>query len=192
MALRLAIAEAVSRLIALEGQVLVAIDGLPCAGKSTLDDKVLAERSAEVIYLDDFVRPEPDWPSHDRPAYPFEYIRHAEFIAAVRSVAEHKPTSVHPFDWGTGRTSSIPRTVAGDGLVIVEGVSALAPELAPLYDVRIVVESDRASVLAAAKVRGLGPWAREWETLLLPSADLYMATRPEDRADWLVAGRGAT
>ena len=35
-----------------------------------------------------------------------------------------------------------------DGPVIVEGVSALHPDLAPLYDLRIWVESDAATVLS--------------------------------------------
>jgi len=191
MALRLTMDEAADRLVAVEGRALVGVDGLPCAGKSTLGDLVLAKRAAEVICLDDFVRPETDWPSHDQPAYPFEYIRYEEFIDVVRGVAERKPTLLRPFDWTTGHTSDAPRIIEGTGLVIVEGVSALAPVLSPLYDIRIFVDSDRASVLAAASVRGLGPWPREWETLFLPSADLYMATRPQDRADWIVAGRGA-
>ena len=191
MVLRLTMDEAASRLAAIDGRALVGIDGLPCAGKSTLVDLVLAGRASEVIYLDDFVRPAADWPSHDRPAYPFEYIRYDEFIAVVRSLATRGPAQFHPLDWTTGHTSDAPRIIEGTGLVIVEGVSSLAPVLSPLYDIRIFVDSDRASVLAAASTRGLGPWPRKWETLFLPSADLYMATRPEDRADWIVAGRGA-
>jgi uridine kinase len=191
MALRLTMNEAVSRLAALSGRALVGVDGLPCAGKSTLVDMVLARREAEVIYLDDFVRPEADWPSHDRPAYPFDYIRYDEFIAVVQSVADGVPAQFSPFDWTTGRISEALRTIEGAGLVIVEGVSALAPALSPLYELSIFVDSDRTSVLAAASARGLGPWAREWETLFLPSADLYMVTRPQDRAGWIVGGRGA-
>lgn len=183
--------EAAARLVALRGRVLVGIDGLPCAGKSTLVDMVLAKRAAEVIYLDDFVRPEADWPSHDRPAYPFEYIRRADFVATVEDVAERQRASFHPFDWNTGGTSRTARTIGGIGLVIVEGVSALAPELSALYDLRIFVSSDRTTILTAAQSRGFGPWEREWETLFLPSVDLYMATQPEGRADWIVAGRDA-
>jgi hypothetical protein len=44
----------------------------------------------------------------------------------------------------------------------------------------------------AASARGTGKWAREWEELFLPSADLYMASCPEDRAGLLVSGRGAS
>jgi uridine kinase len=191
MALHLTMGEAVAQLVALEGRSIVGIDGLPCAGKTTLVDMVLAQRSAGVIYLDDFVRPEADWPSHDRPAYLFEYVRYDEFVSAVRSAAAGEAMPLYPFDWATGRQSEMPRTVAATGLVVVEGVSTLAPVLSSLYDVRIFVDSDRGTVLEAATARGLGPWAREWETLFLPSVDLYMATRPEDRADWIVTGRHA-
>jgi uridine kinase len=181
--------EAAAALAALEGRHLVGIDGLPCAGKSTLVEAVLSRHRAEVLRLDDFVRPPAEWPSRTRPAYPFEYIRYDEFVAAVQALAAARVLEFRPFDWSTlGPSDS--RRIDGSGLVLVEGVSALAPGLADAYDLKIFVDSDRTTVLAAAAGRGIGPWAREWETLFLPSADIYMAGRPQDRADWIVAGRG--
>jgi hypothetical protein len=76
------------------------------------------------------------------------------------------------------------------GWIIVEGVSALHPDLAPLYDLRIWIESDAASALAALGQRGMGPWAREWRELFLPSVELYLQTKPWERADILARGRG--
>ena len=64
-------------------------------------------------------------------------------------------------------------------------------ELAPLYDLRLYVESDATSVLDTAMKRGAGRWEREWRELFLPSADLYFAINPHQRADFIVAGRGA-
>ena len=77
-----------------------------------------------------------------------------------------------------------------DEPVIVEGVSSLHPDLARLYDLRIWVESDAATVLAAAGARGVGNWAREWEIMFVPSVALYLQTDPIGRADVLAAGRG--
>ena len=77
-----------------------------------------------------------------------------------------------------------------DRLVIVEGVSALHVDLAPLYDLRIWVESDAQSTLAACAQRGMGPWAREWRELFLPSVELYLLTKPRERADIVARGRG--
>ena len=42
-------------------QRLVAIDGLPVSGKSTLADRLAHELGAAIVYLDDFVRPEAEW-----------------------------------------------------------------------------------------------------------------------------------
>ncbi len=68
----------------------------------------------------------------------------------------------------------------------------LNPCLCPLYDVRVFVESDRTSTLQTAIDRGVGEWETEWRELFLPSADLYMLTEPQNRADLLVAGRGTS
>ena len=83
------------------------------------------------------------------------------------------------------------RTVTLTPPVIVEGVSVLNPALTPLYGLKLFVESDGASVLRTAELRGGGVWLEAWRTLFLPSADLYMQTQPEQRADIVVLGRGA-
>ena len=67
----------------------------------------------------------------------------------------------------------------GDGIALVEGVSALHPDLAPLYDLRVWVESDAETTLAASFERGVGSWAREWEFMFLPSVGLYLKTDPK-------------
>jgi hypothetical protein len=76
-------------------------------------------------------------------------------------------------------------------LALVEGVSALHPDLAPLYDLRVWVESDAETTLAASFERGVGSWAREWEFMFLPSVGLYLRTDPKARADVVALGRGA-
>jgi hypothetical protein len=44
--------------------------------------------------------------------------------------------------------------------------------------------------LDAAERRGTGRWSQPWRDLFLPSADMYMESHPERRADLIVAGRG--
>jgi hypothetical protein len=78
----------------------------------------------------------------------------------------------------TGERADSDRVVRLDGPVIVEGVTALHPDLAPLYDLRVWVESDAATVLDAARARGVGNWAREWEVMFVPSVALYLRTDP--------------
>lgn len=169
---------------------LVAIDGLPLAGKSTLADRLAVALRAECIRLDDFVKPEAEWRSHDQPSFPFDFIRYDEFMAAVAGLATSGRCSFRPYDFETARIENTAREVRLDRLVIVEGVSALHVDLAPLYDLRIWVESDAQSTLAASARRGMGPWAREWRELFLPSVELYLLTKPRERADIAARGRG--
>ena len=173
---------------------LVGIDGLPVAGKSTLATEVAEALSGTTLHLDDFVRPEPEWPHPLRSGFPFPYIRYADFLGAVLALAACGKCCFHPYDWATGRTSVVEREVrlVGNGPVVVEGVSALHSSLAPLYRLRVWVESDAATTLAAAFARGGGVWAQEWEEVFLPSVALYLETNPQSRADVLVAGRGIT
>jgi uridine kinase len=117
---------------------LVAIDGLPLASKSTQADRLAVAAGAECIRLDDFVKPEAEWRSHDQPSFPFDFIRYNEFMAAVTGLATSGQCSFRPYDFETTRIESTAREVRMDRLVIVEGVSALHIDLAPLYDLRMV------------------------------------------------------
>jgi uridine kinase len=170
---------------------LVGIDGLPLAGKSTLSRLLAAATEGTCVKLDEFVKPEAEWRWHDRPSFPFDYIRYDEFLAAVQALAAHGQCSYHPYDWASGTVTEIERVVRITRPVFVEGVSALHPDLTPLYNLRIWVESDAATVLQAARSRGMGGWAREWERMFLPSVELYLRTNPVALADLLAAGRAA-
>lgn len=169
---------------------LIAIDGLPVSGKSTLAERFETSLGAQCVYLDDFVRPEGEWPSRSVPAFPFEYIRYDEFLDAVKTIARGEPCRIQLYDWSTGKLGDDYREVRPEGLIVIEGVSSLHPDLAPLYDLRFWVESNPATTLGASLARGVGNWEREWRELFLPSAELYMRTNPQQRADFIVAGRG--
>jgi uridine kinase len=170
---------------------LIAIDGLPCSGKSTLAKRLREQLNAASIELDEFVLPQPDWPVAIEPAFPFPYIRYTAFVQAVQALAGAGVCSFSPFNWETFDISPELRTVTRETTVIVEGVSSLSPALSPLFDVRVFVASDRATTLQTAMRRGVGPWEREWRELFLPSVDIYMATEPQRRADVVVRGRAA-
>jgi uridine kinase len=171
--------------------ILVAIDGLPLAGKTTLALGLVEEFGAEYMGLDDFVRPEAEWPSRDTPSFPFDWIRYSELVTAVRSLAHDRRCIFHPYDWDTGQIAPEPKVIRGDGIALVEGVSVLHPDLTQLYDLRIWVESDPATTLAATLERGVGSWAHEWQLMFLPSVELYLRTDPKSRADVVALGRGA-
>jgi hypothetical protein len=183
--------EAVALAIARPGIRLIAIDGLPLAGKSTLAGRIATALRGECIHLDDFVKPEAQWRLPAVPSFPFDYVRYDEFLGAVTSLARDGRCSYRVYDWETARLRGEDRIVGLDRPVIVEGVSSLHADLSPLYDLRFWVESDAATTLQASLDRGVGSWEREWRELFLPSVDLYMQTSPQDRAEFAVAGRGA-
>ena len=170
---------------------LVAIDGLPVSGKSTLAERLEAELSATTLYLDDFVRPEAEWRGVAEPAFPFPYIRYGDFCDAVRALARGDTACFQRYDWSIGRLADDQHVIHPGGLTLVEGVSALHPDLAPLYDLRLWMESDPATTLEASLARGVGTWEHDWRELFMPSVALYLATTPQQRADLRVRGRGA-
>jgi uridine kinase len=170
---------------------LIAIDGLPCSGKSTMAEGLAQRFEAECIHIDEFVLPERDWPSKSRPAFPFQYMRYETFLRAIEPLATVGECSFYPFDWNCLTISESVRAVTLTKPVVIEGVSSLSSTLCPHYDLRIFVESDRNSTLQTAIDRGVGAWETEWRELFLPSVDLYMLTEPQKRADLLVSGRGA-
>ena len=105
-----------SRLISLRPTpLLVAIDGLPLSGKTTLALRLIKELGAECLGLDDLVRPEAEWPSRDKPSFPFDFVRYDEFVDAVRSLACNRCCSFHPYNWETGHLEDLPKVVRGDG-----------------------------------------------------------------------------
>jgi uridine kinase len=170
---------------------LIAIDGLPVSGKSTLADRIERDLGASILYLDDFVRPEIEWRGSATPAFPFPYMRYAEFLSAVMTLARGEPARFRRYDWSTGQLADEQYEIRPGRPTLVEGVSALHTQLAPLYDLRLWVESDAATTLEASLARGAAGWEQDWRELFLPSVALYMATEPAQRADYRVRGRGA-
>jgi uridine kinase len=168
---------------------LIAIDGAPLAGKSTLSLRLSDELGFGLMGIDDFVRPEADWRGA-QPAYPFPFFRNAEFAHAIRALREEGRCSYHPYDWERGIVSSEPRQVVRDKPIVIEGTSVLDPALVGLYDVKLFVESDPGTLWDARSARDGESWTQHWRELFVPSADLYAATRPRERADFLVKGRG--
>ena len=169
---------------------LIAIDGLPVSGKSTLADFLSKRLELDAVYLDDFVLPERLWPTDRQPAFPFGYIRYADFMAAVVSLATSGRAEFHPFDWASGNVAEAHRTVVLDRPVLIEGVSSLHPALCRHYALGVLVDSDRSTTFEAAAARGMGEWRTVWRDWFLPSVDLYFASNPAERADVHVAGRG--
>ncbi len=173
------------------GTRLLAVDGLPCSGKSTLAGEIVETAGFQCIAVDDFFLPLSAWPHDIRPSFPSAFYRYGEFLAAVKELAESGRCSYFPFDWGSMNVSQESRLVRlADGPVLVEGTSSLHPDIAPLFDLRFFVESDETTILEAVLERDGNYFEKEWRNLWLPSLALYMETKPRERTDFFVAGRG--
>jgi hypothetical protein len=94
---------------------LLAIDGLPLAGKTTLADRLVAAIDNACISLDDFIKPEREWRWRDRPSFPFDFIRYDEFVGAVSSLSTEGECRYRPWDYRTGERAELDCVVRLDG-----------------------------------------------------------------------------
>ncbi len=169
---------------------LIAIDGLPVSGKSTLAERLGGIFDVPIVSFDDFVLPR-RLREKQAPAFQFPFFRIDEFYRVVAALRRGEAVSYRPFDWKTGRIHSAVRVVEPIGPIVVEGCSTLDPALAALFDLKLFIESDATTLMQARTAKDGGSDADNWQKLYLPSVALYMQTQPQRRADILVAGRGA-
>ena len=130
---------------------LVAIDGLTCAGKSTLAAQVAgALQDAAVVGLDDFYRP---LAVEERATLgPKEsYDRYFDWERLLRDVlaplSRHSRARYRRYDWVTNGLAEW-REIEPCRVVIVEGVYSTRPELRPYFSVTVYVDAPREVRLA--------------------------------------------
>lgn len=126
---------------------LIAVDGLPCSGKSTLAARLVHDFRIQIVPLDDFFLPVSEWPAEISPSFPFPFYRYGVFLASVEALAKYGSCKYLPFDWNEMRISEQYRSVyLADGPVAIDGTSSLHPRIAPLYDLRLFLESHEPSI----------------------------------------------
>lgn len=172
--------------------ILIAIDGRPCSGKTTLTMQLEQALNAQSIYLDEFFIPRRQWPEDHSPRFPFFYFHYEEFINGIKSLAAGKPFSYHAYDWQMDAPSITTTTITPVGVILVEGMSVLNLELVNLYYKKIWVDSDRATEMATIEAREKGTNLNLWTNIYLPSVDIYCKQKPWERADIIYKGRGLT
>ena len=173
--------------------LLVAIDGLGGAGKSTLA-QLLKEHLktlgwiVAVVKHDDFYLP-----SHQREnqqvgviGRDFDWERLRDQV--LTPIREGRSAHYQRYDWETDTLAEW-HTISASDAVLVEGVYTMRRELTHLYDLKIWVECPRAIRLARGIARD-GEQARTiWEQDWMPKEDYYVKTHlPHDRADLFVNG----
>lgn len=177
------------------GFALGAIDGLGGSGKSTLARRVQAERAASaIVEMDDFYRPMPEAqreglsPREGFSRY-FDWQRlRAQVLKPLRA---GQTARYRPYDWERGAIGSREVVVPASGLVIVEGVYTLRPQLRPFWDLTVYVEASREVRLARLLTRNENTRAQidRWM-----AAERYFEETfvPLERADIVVVDTGSS
>ncbi|MET9617444.1 uridine kinase family protein [Kitasatospora indigofera] len=169
---------------------ILAIDGTGGSGKTTLAAAVAGHLDgADVVHVDDFYRPMPD---HEREQLDAEQGYHRYFDwerlrdQVLIPLRNGGAARYQLYDWATERLGAW-REIAPGTLVIVEGVYAARPELAPYYHFTAYVDTPRDVCLRRVRARGENPeeWIERWRA----AEDHYLHTTwPRTRAGLVVRG----
>ena len=174
------------------GPLLVAVDGLGGAGKSTLARQIsTALPGSSVVEVDDFYLPmtaEERAGMRPRDGYEryFDWTRLLQEV--IEPLRERRRARFRRYDWEMNRLREW-REVAPAGVVIVEGVFSTRPELSPLFDVTVYVDTPREQRAARMAARGWDnlDWMEHWRA----AEDWYVRHhRPAERADLVIDGSG--
>lgn len=164
-----------ARLAEGRGRVTVAIDGMCGAGKSTLAAVLKDVYGCAVFRMDDyFLRPEQRTP--ERLAEPGGNVDRERFLEEVLAPLSRGETTVtyRPFDCAEMRVAPERRERVGT-LAVVEGSYSLHPELAGMYDIRVLLTIDPAKqekrILEREGEEKLERFRNEW----IPLENRYFA-----------------
>jgi uridine kinase len=149
----------------------IAVDGIDCAGKTTLADALARLIQATRVSVDDYLRPVED-----------RYRRGAESPEGY---------FLDSFDYARFREA----VLGVEGAVVADGVFLQRPELDDLWTVRIWIEIGFEQALERAVVRDAGKMTDvrgRYERRYWPGQQLYIeAVDPRSRADIVVDGARA-
>jgi uridine kinase len=169
--------------------ILIGIDGLGGAGKTTLADAIAeARRHVQVVHGDDFYGPEErDWRSWTAQQGYERYFDHQRLASELlEPLRDGRPGRFQRYDWGQNTLGEWV-DVTPHGVVVVEGVYLLRPELRPAWDVTVFVEVPRD--VRAARLHARGQNDAGWIDRWMAAEDYYeQVLDPAGLADLVVPG----
>ena len=171
------------------GMTFVAIDGPSGAGKSTLAEALLSSlQGATVVHVDDFysdegVDPPGGMDLEDACDLYVDWLKLFELVLQPLKDGENGYYQI--YDWVAQRPGTWV-TLEPQGVLIVEGVYAMRPELREVYDVKVFVDTPPEIRLRRLGERSDNPvWVKRWaEAEVWYNANL----RPINYADVIVSG----
>jgi uridine kinase len=171
--------------------LLVAIDGYSAAGKSTLARRIAEViPNVEIVEIDDFYRVMDEDERFRLPPdrgyerdYDWERLRRE----LLEPLVAGQVAAYRRYDWDTGSLGGV-RVVRPEGVILVEGVYSLRPELRPYYDTTLFITTPAGTREQRQAARPEPEsWKRRWDA----AERYYVAThRPDAIADLVVYGDG--
>ncbi len=173
------------------GRLIVGIDGAGGAGKSTLARGIsdAFPGRVSIVRCDDFYRPLIDaqysrlTPEEAYENY-FDWQRLRD--EALIPLRGGKSARYRRYDWSTDRIAEWIEVESRE-IVLVEGVFSTRPELRPLLDVAIFIETPREERIRrmSARPQGSTSWMDHW----MAAEDWYLEhIAPHRRADLVIEG----
>jgi len=162
----------VSQLLQSRKRVLVAIDGMCCAGKTTMSDRLGSQLDANVFHLDDyFLQPHSRTP--DRLNQPGGNVDVERFLAEVLLPALRGETAqVRRYDCHKDLVLP-PNPIAPKKITLIEGAYSLHPLLAPYYDLKVFCRIDPQLQLSRILARNGKPALKTFENRWIPLENKY-------------------
>ncbi len=169
----------------------VGIDGRGGAGKSTLAEQLRKQLpEAQVVHTDDFYRvmdPDTRAALTIAQAYQQNYDWQRLEQQVLAPLSQGRPAQYQRYDWPTNALAETIE-VAASGVVIVEGVGSLRPELRGYYDLKVWVETSTAECRRRMIARAENPVEQieRWETIEQHYID---RDRPAEAAEHVLSGQ---
>jgi uridine kinase len=172
--------------------LLVAIDGLGGAGKSTFATELSAHLpNSGIVGVDDFYRPM-EHANRFKLASQGGYKQHFDWQRLRDEVLEplsrRRRARFRRYDWATNGLADW-RDVVPQDVVIVEGVFSTRPELRPLLGVTVYVDASREVRVARMRARRYEDlnWLESW----MAAEEWYVEhIRPAEHVDLVLDGSG--
>jgi len=166
------IASRINQLLQSLDRVLVAIDGMCCAGKTTMSERLGSLLDANVFHLDDyFLQPHSRTP--DRLNQPGGNVDVERFLAEVLLPALRGETAqVRRYDCHKDQVLQ-PVSVAPKKIVLIEGAYSLHPLLAPYYNLKVFCRIDPQLQLSRILARNGKAALKTFENRWIPLENKY-------------------
>ena len=155
-------------------QVLVAIDGGSCAGKTTFAARLGERLGANVFHMDDYFLP-PQMRTSERLATPGGNVDAERFLREVLlPLTRGEAIRARRYDCHVDKLLP-PVEYPQKSVSIIEGAYSLRPDLAPHYDLKLFCRIESAPQMERVLARNGKKQAEVFRTRWIPMENAYFA-----------------